>query len=281
MIGICTDSNGQLPRQLIDRYRIEVVPLTVSVDGAEFLEGVNLDADGFYDLFSDDRHPLVTTAAPSPARFVAAYRRLAERGATAVLSVHLGSELSGTLNSARLAARDVPVPVRFVDTHAASFIVGCATWEAAGAVSRGASLEEAAAVAESVASACGNIFTTGTLALARAGGRMAGESTDAVAVPVLRLAEGKIEVIGDAATTEHAAAIMAEAVLGAGRALRVGVGDSDVSSVPVADELCRRLEAAGHDHEIVRYRVGPSVGAHTGPGTAGVVFYETLGRATA
>ena len=48
MIGLCTDSNAQLPAELVDRYGVEVVPLTVTLDGDDFLEGVNLDADGFY-----------------------------------------------------------------------------------------------------------------------------------------------------------------------------------------------------------------------------------------
>ena len=275
MIGICTDSNGQLPRELIDRYEIEVVPLTVTVDGHDYLEGIDLDADRFYEFFADGVEPSITTAAPSPARFAAAYHALAARGATAILSVHIGSELSGTLNAARLGSHDSPIPVRLVDTHAASFIVGCATWEAADRLSLDASIDDAAAVAASVASACGNIFIVGALSLARAGGRLAAAPAAPAGVPVLALADGKVEVLGDAATTDDAAAIMADAVAGAGAGLRVGIGDSDVTSRPVADELTQRLAKARNVKEIVRYRVGPSVGAHTGPGTAGVVFYAT------
>lgn len=277
MIGICTDSNGQLPPELIDRYGIEVVPLTVTLDGQDHLEGVDLDADGFYELLAQRAEPVVTTAAPSPARFASAYQRLADRGATAILSVHIGAELSGTLNAAHLAARDAPVPVRLVDTGTASFVLGCATWEAADAVARGASIDDAAAVAESVAGACGNIFIVGTLALARAGGRFAGGPATDAAVPVLRLAGGRIESLGDAATTDDAVAIMAAAVGDAGPGLRVGVGHSDATSRPVADELAARLASDREVDEVVRYRIGPSVGAHTGPGTAGVVFHARGG----
>lgn len=274
MIGICTDSNGQLPRSLIDRYGVEVVPLTVTVDGAAYLEGEDLDADQFYAFFADGRSPSLTTAAPSPGQFAAAYRRLAGRGATEILSVHIGSELSGTLNAARIGAEQVAVPVRLVDTHAASFIVGCAVWEAADTVAGGGAVEDAVAAAQSVADRCGNIFVVGTLALARAGGRLHVDSADEPRVTILRLADGKLETVGDAPTADAAAAIMADAVPRSTGALRIGVGDSDSSSVPVADELVRRLNAVPERHEIVRYRVGPSVGAHTGPGTAGVVFFE-------
>lgn len=273
MIGICTDSNGQIPRELIDRFQIEVVPLTITADGRDYLEGVDLDADGFYDLFEGGRQPTIATAAPSPGRFADAYAALAERGATSILSVHIGSELSGTLNAARVGAAQVSTPVRLVDTHAASFIVGCATWEAADALARGASIDDAAVIAEAVATACGNVFIVGTLTLAVAGGRMATSDAPPPSVPVLQLADGKMNTLGDAGTAAEAAAIMAEAVVNGGDGLRVGIGDSDTTSRPVADELERRLASASNVREVVRYRVGPSVGAHTGPGTAGVVFY--------
>jgi len=275
VIAICTDSNAQLPPSLIDRYGIEVVPLTVTVDGRHHLEGVDLDADGFYELFAEGRQPSVATAAPSPGRFVGAYQRLAERGASVILSVHIGSELSGTLNAAQIAASTAPVPIRFVDTHAASFIIGCAVWEAAEALATGATLEQAATRAEWVAGACGNVFVVGTLAFARAGGRLAADPAVAVGVPVLRLADGRLETVGQAATADDAVELLAETVAQAGTGLRVGIGHSDPSSVPVADDFARRLSASPDVREIVRYRVGPSVGAHTGPGTAGAVFYAT------
>ena len=275
MIAICTDSNAQLPAELIDRYDIAVVPLTVTVDGQDYLEGVDLDADQFYDFFAAGRQPAISTAAPSPGRFAAAYQRLADRGASAILSVHIGSEVSGTLNAAALGAQEALLPVRLVDTHAASFIIGCAVWEAADALARGASLDDAAAVAEAVAARCGNVFVVGTLSWAVAGGRLVGDTSAGAEVPILQLVDGKIEAVGDAATSAEASTAMADAVIGAGPSLRVGIGDSDPSSRTVADGLEQRLASAPAVLEIVRYRVGPSVGAHTGPGTAGAVYYAS------
>ena len=103
-IGLVTDSNAQLPPELADRFAIEVVPLTVTVDGVEYLEGVDLDADDFYSRFEHGASPVVATSQPSPGRFADAYQRLADGGATEILSVHIGSAVSGTVNSARLAA---------------------------------------------------------------------------------------------------------------------------------------------------------------------------------
>ncbi|HEX9995330.1 MAG TPA: DegV family protein [Acidimicrobiales bacterium] len=277
MIGLCTDSNAQLPPELVERYGVEVVPLTVTVDGVDHLEGVDLDADAFYARFAAGR-PQVATSQPSPGRFAEAYRRLADRGADEVLSVHVGSAVSGTLNAARIGARGAPVPVRLVDTGTASFGVGCCVWEAAEALRAGATADEAARVAEELAATIGNVFVVGALDLARAGGRLAAGVGEEAGVPVLSLVGGEIRAVGRAADADEAAAVMAGHVLAGGRDLRVAVGVADAAAGPVADALAERLLDRPEVRELVRYRVGPSVGAHTGPGTAGAFFHPAVAR---
>ncbi|MGH9263978.1 MAG: DegV family protein [Acidimicrobiales bacterium] len=278
MIGLVTDSNAQLPPALAERYGVEIVPLTVTVDGTEYLEGVDLDADAFYARFQASR-PVVSTAQPSPGRFAAAYEAVAERGATEILSVHIGSTVSGTVNSARLASQVSPVPVRIVDTGTASFAVSLCLWEGAEAVARGATLEEAAAAAERVAATVGNVFVVGALDLARAGGRLRVDiapdrAPTGPAVPVLTLKGGSMQQVERCTDLEEAADTMAGFVRAAGKAdpLRVGVGLSDPGTLPLVTALEERLRDAPEVRELVRYRIGPSVGAHTGPGTVGTMF---------
>ena len=276
MIALVTDSNAQLPPELAERYAVEVVPLTVTVDGVEYLEGVDLDADAFYARFQG-RRPAVSTAQPSPGRFAAAYEAVAERGATEILSVHIGSSVSGTVNSARLASQVSPVPVRIVDTRTASFAISLCLWEGAEAVAAGATLEEAAAAAERVSATVRNVFVVGALDVARAGGRLAGDVGDAAAaIPVLTLSGGVMQPVERCGDLDRAADVMAGVVREAGRALRVGVGHSDPGTLPLVVALEDRLEAAPEVRELVRYRIGPSVGAHTGPGTVGTMFAPTM-----
>ena len=278
MIGFCTDSNAQLPPELAERYRVEVVPLTVTVDGRDYAEGVDLDADGFYERFAAGATPAVTTAAPSPGRFAAAFRSLAETGADEILSVHIGSAISGTLNAARLGAQGSPVPVRLVDTGTASFAVACCLWEAAEAVAAGAGLEEAATIAEEVAGRTGNVFVVRALDLVRRGGRLgaaAHSSLDPGSIPVLRLVGGSYQPVAQARTVDEAADAMAAAVLDGGSRLRVGISVADAAAAPVREALEERLTGAPQVRDLVRYRVGPSVGVHTGPGTAGAMWYRS------
>lgn len=277
MIGLVTDSNAQLPAELAARYAVEVVPLTVTVDGHPYLEGVELDADTFYERFSAGRRPAVSTAQPGPGQFAAAYDAAAVRGATEILSVHIGTSVSGTINAARLAAQVSPVPVRIVDTGTASFAISLCLWEAAEAVAGGATLDEAAAAAERVGATVGNVFVVGALDVARAGGRLAGEvgTMPAPTIPVLTLAGGVMREVERCAHLVQAADAMAAFVRAAGSSLRVGVGLSDAGTLPLVDMLERRLRDAPEVRELVRYRIGPSVGAHTGPGTVGTMFAPT------
>ena len=278
MIGLVTDSNAQLPAGLAGRYGVEVVPLTVLVDGVEYREGVDLDADAFYARFSTGR-PTVSTAQPSPGRFAAAYETVADRGATEILSVHIGSSVSGTVNAARLASQVSPVPVRIVDTGTASFAVSLCLWEAAEAVAEGADLADAAAAAEAVGATVGNVFVVGALDVARAGGRLRDDVRPAASagVPVLTLSGGVMRQVERCDDLERAAEVMAEFVRAAGPSLRVGVGLSDPASLPLVAALENLLGFAAEVSELVRYRIGPSVGAHTGPGTVGAMFAPTGG----
>lgn len=279
MIGLCTDSNAQLPPGLVSRYGVEVVPLTVTVDGQPYEEGVDLHADDFYARF-ERATPVVTTAGPSPGRFVSAWEALARRGATEILSVHIGSTISGTVNSARLASQVSPVPVRIVDTGTASFAVSLCLWEGAEAVAAGASLDDAAEAAERVSATVGNVFVVGVIDVARAGGRLADDvpAPGAGDIPVLTLSGGVMQQVERCSDLDQAARAMAGFVLGRGPSLRVGVGLSDQGTAPLVEALEDLLRAAPEVEELVRYRIGPSVGAHTGPGTVGTMFAPVTPR---
>jgi DegV family protein with EDD domain len=273
LIALVTDSNSQIPPSLVERFSVTVVPLHVTVDGVTYLEGVDLEADDFYARF-DKATPSVTTSQPSPGQFAAAYDHLVAEGAAEILSVHIGSAVSGTVNSARLAATETAVPVRVVDTGTASFAVTLCVWAAADALARGADAEVAARAAEQTAAGVGNVFVVRTLDLARAGGRLSIDAPDPAVgkIPVLTIADGTIRVVGQAADHDEVVDVIGRHVRAGGRDLRVGVGVADRAVAGYWDLIEARLTRAPEVGEVVRYRIGPSVGAHTGPGTVGVLW---------
>ncbi len=264
-VGLCTDSNAQLPPVLAARFGVEVVPVTITVDHEEYLEGVDLDADAFYARFHGGGRPEIATSQPSPGQFALAYEELLDRGCTEILSIHVASSISGTLNSARLAAHRLGAPVRLIDSGTAGFGIGCCVWAAGEALERGATIDEAALMAETLAPRIGNVFVVCPLDLARAGKHRA-VGPAAREIRVLEMRDGVAEVVSEVATVLDAVNTMAAAVIGSGTHLRVAVGHADLTTEPIADVLELAVGETAVVDEVVRYRVGPSVGATTGPG---------------
>ena len=284
MIGLVTDSNGVLPEGITARLAplaaLEVVPLHVTVGGVEYREGVDLDADGFYRLLAADPAPAVGSSGPSPGAFLAAYRAQADRGVSEILSIHIGSELSGTLNAARVAARRAPVPVRLVDSHTASFGVAFAVWAAAESVAAGATAAEVEARVLDVISHLGNVFVIRALDLAAAGGRLrvGADAAGDELIPVMRLCGADVTVVDRVATVQEAALVMAAEVRAAGTGLRVALGIADAAAAPLWQALDADLAGCRAIDELVHFRIGPSVGVHMGPGTASALFVPWTDR---
>jgi DegV family protein with EDD domain len=271
LIGLITDSNAQLPADLRERYQVGVVPLTVVVGGRPYREGVDITAAEFYDRLAGGAE--VSTAAPSPGEVLEVYEQAASAGATEILSIHIGSNTSATVNAVKFAAGSSPVPVEVVDTGTASFAVACCVWAAGEVLNAGGDLAHAADVARRVGGRVGNVFVVGALDLARRGGRLADDATEGEGLPVLALAEGKMSAVGHAHDAESAVDAMTDYFVdaAAGASQRVGVGDA---LTPVlADEYAQRLAARPEVAELVRYEIGPSIGAHTGAGTIGACFF--------
>ena len=281
MIGLCVDSNSQLPPSLADRFGMVVVPISVTIDGVDYLEGVDITAAEFYAAWDDGQTPTISTSQPSPGQFMAAYQQLVDVGATEILSIHVAEAMSGTLNSARVAARSATVPVTLVDSGTASFGISCCAWAAADAVAAGASIDEAARIAGARSSALGSSFIVGIPQLAERSGRAVGAGVEAAAsvgIPVLSMAGSDIAVLDTVTTVDAAVTAMADYALGwtpsSPDGLRVAIGTSDVSSGVVAAALTEAL--SGHSalaEAPVQYTIGRSVGAHTGPGTAGLFVF--------
>lgn len=275
MIGqtaIIVDSASYLPAEVHERYGLATVPLTVVVDGDEYREFVDMGADEFYERVAAGAK--VSTSQPPPGLFVEAYEAAAEAGADKIVSLHIGSGMSGTVNSARLAAGMVHTPVRVVDTGQASFIEGLCVWAFCEALADGASVDEAEEQALASGVNSGNVFIVGGLALLEQGGRFKHEGV-AGPVPVLAAKDDVISPIGSASTVEEAMEAITGHVAAAieanpGKSFRVGV--SNGAADELANDLESRLFAFDAVNEICQYIIGPVVGAHTGPGCVGAVF---------
>lgn len=270
--ALVTDSNSQLPDALRDRYGVRVVPIPVSVDGTEYLEGVDLDADGFYALFGGGT-PEVTTSQPSPGSFVAAYEECMAAGHDEIVSIHVGEGFSGTLNSARVAADMVEATVHLVDSGTFSFGIACCVWRAGEVLSGGGSAAEAMAASEQIGEQLFSVTALGAAELLNASGRVELEASGAGVDVYLAGPGGMFESVGAGSTADAVCDLMANTMRMDGVDIRVALGIADESAAPYFEGLEQRLGERDDVVEVVRYRIGPSVGAFTGLGTAGGFWY--------
>lgn len=255
-VALCTDSSAQLPPHLVTGVGLDVVPMGIVLDDRDHDES-DLDVDAFYEALA--RGSRATTSHPSPGRFAEAYEAALARGAAEVLSIHLGSRISGTVGAAELAAKTAPLPIEVVDTGTASFGVGICVLAAAAIVASGGSGRDASRAIEELVPAIGNVF-----ALADApGGRIPVPSGPA-AVPVLSFAGGETLPVDEARTFDEAALKMLDHITRREGRLRVAVGHAAPATAAAADLLVTELARAEGVVDVLRYRVGPSVGVHTG-----------------
>jgi DegV family protein with EDD domain len=195
-VRIVTDSTADLAPAIAAQLGVAVVPLTVFFGQEAFLDGVEMGHDEFFRRLTTSKE-LPHTSQPSVGDFLAAYQPLVEAG-DEVVSIHISDKLSGTLNSARVAVKELPdgARVRLVDTQMASLGLALVVRAAAQSAAAGASLDEVVAVAERASAETELYFVLDTLEYLAKGGRI-GKAQALVGgllgvKPVLKLVDGEV-----------------------------------------------------------------------------------------
>jgi DegV family protein with EDD domain len=273
-VAVVTDSTAYLPRDLIERYGIGVVPLQVVIGGTSHDEGDEVSAASVADALR--RWVPVTTSRPAPAVLLAAYTAAAEAGAESVVSVHLSADMSGTVESARLAAAEAPVPVRVVDSRSMGMAMGYAVVTGASTAAAGGDLDAVAAAVEKRAAATSVLFYVDTLEYLRRGGRVGKAAAlvgSALAIkPLLHLVDGHIEPLERVRTASKAIARLEEIAVGAAGGTACDIAVHHLAAGARAAQLAERLgERIPGIADLRCVEVGAVVGAHVGPGMLAVV----------
>ncbi|HEX4814324.1 MAG TPA: DegV family protein [Nonomuraea sp.] len=216
-----------------------------------------------------------STSRPSPARFAACYSSLAEAGVAGVVSIHLSGELSGTVESARAAARDAPVPVEVVDSRSIAMGLGYPVLAAVRAAGDGASPQEVASVARRRAETTRTFFYVDTLDHLRRGGRIGTAASllgSALLIkPLLHIVDGRISLLEKVRTSTRALARLEDLAVQAAGTGPVEVAVQHLAAPARAQTLAERLPQRIPGLADLRVvEVGPVIGAHVGPGMLGL-----------
>jgi DegV family protein with EDD domain len=272
-VRVVTDSTAYLPTDVASS--LTVVALTVIVSGRSGREGIDVSPADVAAALAE-RRVTVTTSRPPPAEFSRAYQNLFDSGADGVVSVHLSARLSGTYESAMMAAADFGGRVEVVDAATAGMGVGFVAMAAQEAASRGGELPAIREAAVAAAARTRTLFYVDTLEFLRRGGRISAASAllgTALSVkPILHVLDGEVVLREKVRTASRALARLADLAAEAAGQSDVDIAVQHLGAVDRATALHEALHERlkGRVRQAYLSEVGAVVAAHTGPGVIGV-----------
>lgn len=274
---IVTDSSAYLPKVYVDQYQIPVVPLTVNWEGKSYLDGVDIQAEEFYQQLAQSKS-MATTSQATAGQFIELFGKLLDAGKQ-VFYLSISSGLSATIDSAVQAKVELGNPENLIvmDSKLVSMALSLMVLEVARAAEKGASLTECHELAQDAYGRIGVFFTVDTLEYLHRGGRinsakrLLGSALNLK--PILEIRGGKIELVESVISRKKALIRMVDLV-------EKGIGGrSPVRLAPfhamafddmvVMENLAKeRLNPI----EIIRSEVSPVIGSHVGPGTVSMAY---------
>ena len=283
-IRIVTDSTSDLTQELIEQYRVEVLPLTVTLNEISYRDKVDIKENEFYQLLCTTKEFPTTSQIP-PATFAEAYQKLAQDGAEHIISIHISSDLSGTYQSSMLAANMVAdsVTVHCIDSRSATIGLGPIVLAAARLVEQGLEIDQILAQLQDIVDHTTVYFLIDSLDNLHKGGRI-GKASHLVGSllnlkPILTLNEGVISAYDKVRGNKGNKALerlidILEEKIDPNKKLYCAIGYSDSAALEQAKRIQERLEGKVACDDFVYLQIGCVVGAHIGTGAIGMGFYQ-------
>ncbi len=276
-IRIVTDSTTDIPEEI--KKRVSIVPLTVNFAGKEYVDGVDITKIEFYEKLIEC-NALPTTSQPSPAAFEKVYEDAKNKGET-VIVITLSSELSGTYQSAKIAALTFE-NVYVIDGRSAAIGTGILVELALQMADAGESVEKIVSRLNEEKNNICVVAMLDTLEYLRLGGRISRISAIAGEIlsikPVIGIMDGAIKVLGKARGSKQGNNLLIKQINEAGgvdftKPLLLGyTGLSNLILLKYIDDSSHIWK--GNIDELRTVMVGSVIGTHTGPGGIAVAFFK-------
>ncbi|MBP8252032.1 MAG: DegV family protein [Herpetosiphon sp.] len=269
MAIIVTDSTADIPADVAKKHHIHVIPLTVNFGAQSFADGVEITNDQFYGkLVASDQLP--TTSQPSVGAFEELYRSIGN--SEPIISIHIASQLSGTIRSAQQAAELLPdYDIRIIDAESTTMSLGWAALIAARAASRGQSADEIVELVKSTVKRTRLLAALDTLKFLEKGGRI-GKTRALLGTllnvkPIINVLEGEVRPFEQVRTKKKAIARLLEVAKELAPFEELCVLHS--RNTTEAHEFAQSLKHELGNDNIMVAEIGAVVGTHIGPGAIG------------
>lgn len=282
-IRLIIDSASDLPLSYAEQNRMCFLPLPVTIGDRQYLSGVDITPQQFYELLIES-DCLPVTSQISPFAFASAIRDALSDGDTPVI-LTLSSKLSGTYQSAVIAAGDFDEEVYIVDSKNVSLGLAVLIQYAQALIERGCTAKELVAALEAARERVRVLALLDTLEYLKKGGRISSAAAMVGGMlsikPVVAVQNGAVELVGKARGSKQGNNLLSE-LIASGRgvdfSLPLALGYAGLS-----DSLLQKYIADSrplwqdHVDEFTVLPIGAAIGTYTGPGAIGVAFFEKLG----
>lgn len=282
-IAIVTDSTSDIPDELIKEYGINVVPLYIHADGMEYKDKKDITNKEIYEMLYRDVS--VKTSAPTPKEFLKIYKDIIENEKiNTIFSIHIGSKLSTTIDSARIAKRDFPqTDIEIIDSKTVTGSLGLIVLEAARLVKKGSDKQNIKEAIKMLIEKNFFMATVENLEFILRSGRVSGLKRLLSMVlkikPVIIIEDGKIKVSKITRTRRSSVDALInsfkEKYSNKGKVRAAIFYGNDLDSAQYINQQLRDDNTLDID-EIIFTEITPVMGTHAGPSAIGLSAVPVL-----
>ncbi|KAB3529186.1 DegV family protein [Alkaliphilus serpentinus] len=277
-VKIITDSMTDLPNEIINRYEIKVLPLTISFGEEEYRDGVDLSSQDFYSKLSKAKELPRTSQIP-PQVFYDTFKGLLEEGHE-ILCINGSSRASGTHQSALLAKTDLSSDkIQVFDTMGLSFGGGLLVLEAARMAEEGLKKEDIIVKLTEYKERVDHIFTVETLEYLKKGGRLNPMKAVIGGIlnvkPILTVANGIVEPLDKVRGSKKVIGKMVELASERGGDFKdKTIALAHANSPEAVNSLREKVLQELNPKEVITADIGCTIGTHAGPGTLALFYFK-------
>lgn len=282
MLHIVMDSAGDLPPGWLDELNIHVIPINIHYGEEIYLDGVDLSDTEFYRIASQS-NVIPTTSQPTPQQFIDFYKRIASAGET-ILSIHVTGKLSGTYQSAQIAARELVGKFQIIpfDSGSGSAAMGYMCWEARMLEQAGQSLDSILERLEFIRKNVRIVLTLNTLEYARKSGRVKALQAALASLlnlkPIIDLKDGILDVTDRVRTRRKSLDYLVNYLVRNFNQIPINLAIVHAQDEVSGNQLKEAVKEKLVCRNVITTTLSIGVAANLGPGTVGLIAYPVEER---
>lgn len=277
-LKIICDSLSDIPKELIEKYDIEVVPLTVILDGKEYKDGIDISNDDFYKILREE-NAYPKTSQATYAQFKEVFDKYVNEGRK-ILYIAGSSAATGTYQSAVMAKNDTEGEIYTYDSQTLTYLVGLLVAKAAQMAQEGKEIEEIISEIDKLREKTYVLFSVDTLEYLQKGGRISSTKAAIGSIlnikPILDIKNGLVAPVCQVRGKKNVISKMVEIIKE-----NCGTDFSDQTmyiaysdDFKERDRLTEALKEQFNPKSIEYFQIGTVIGSHAGPGLTGIVCFK-------